>query len=364
MSYNSRNVSFTNSLFIPKLIGNNTREDAASFSDETLRQVFGVAAGVLVILSAVIIFALCRPKLINMKRRWRELRDDEDELIIDGRRIVLPSYEEATTSRELSFLDEPCSSSQSDNIPRPSTGKRQNNVSESRTESSLVSSSSGVTSTTNLDENLLNVEDSPNANSDGGVDSSAQSLILTAGTSLNASVLINSPPQDICHVDNGLASEVATARADEYGRRNSDDDAMLVLDSDCECNLDTIYPRNSASLVSSIKQRPTCIDSDYNLLNYPLRPVDYATGNFLEPQSFSVIISPSNIPARCDDDHKVQQDILEPVFRDNGAAVNCDEPCHSEDPCESVVDSTDHMHMKLSSPTTKQESENLGSTVV
>lgn len=237
---------------------------------------------------------------------------------------MLPSYEEATTSRDLCYLEEPCSSSQSDNIPRSSNSERQSNVSESHTESSLVSSSIANTSNTNLCEDIALVENSSHAISDEGVDSSAQSLILTAGISLDANVVINSPPQNICHIND---RDVDTCHGNEYGRRNSDDDDMLLLDSDSECNLDTIYP---ASLGSSVNQRPACIDSEHNLLKYHLRPVDYATNDFIEPQSFSVIIGPSNFTSTSEDDHGVQQDILEPVSRCNGGVQNCDESSHPE----------------------------------
>lgn len=238
---------------------------------------------------------------------------------------MLPSYEEATTSRDFYSMEEPSSSSQSDNIRRLGTADRQSNVSESRTESSVISSTIAVTSTAKLDDETP----SSQSNNGDGNHSSVQSLLLSAGTSLNASVMINSPPPDLCHV-NDLASDIDNAPAGAYGRKNSDDDAMLVLDSDPECNLDTIFPSNSASLGSSVNQRPTCTDSEHNLLNYPLRPVDYATDNFLEPHSFSVIINPSNIPAEGEDDQEIRQDILEPVSCDSEAVQNCAENCYTQ----------------------------------
>lgn len=56
---------------------NSTRPDTSVSNEDYLKPVIGTVVSVLMILIAVIIVAFCRPKLKNIKRRWRELREDE-----------------------------------------------------------------------------------------------------------------------------------------------------------------------------------------------------------------------------------------------------------------------------------------------
>jgi len=64
-------------------------------SSEMLNTLIGVAVGVLSLLLLVIILAFCKPKFKEIKRRWRDFREDDTRLVINGQEFHLPSYEEA-----------------------------------------------------------------------------------------------------------------------------------------------------------------------------------------------------------------------------------------------------------------------------
>uniref|UniRef100_H2Y871 Sushi domain-containing protein n=1 Tax=Ciona savignyi TaxID=51511 RepID=H2Y871_CIOSA len=74
------------------------RDDTGGYNDNMMHTVLGVAVGVLCLLLLVVVLAFCRPKIRSMKRRWRDIREDENGLIVNGQRVTLPSYEQATTS--------------------------------------------------------------------------------------------------------------------------------------------------------------------------------------------------------------------------------------------------------------------------
>jgi len=68
---------------------------SAEISGDMLRTLIGVAVGVLSLLLLVIILAFCKPRLKDIKRRWRDMREDETRLVINGQEVNLPTYDEA-----------------------------------------------------------------------------------------------------------------------------------------------------------------------------------------------------------------------------------------------------------------------------
>jgi len=66
-------------------------------SSSMVRVMSWVAGGVFSSLLLIIALAFCKPKLRNIKRRWRDFREDESRLIVNGQEVHLPSYDEANT---------------------------------------------------------------------------------------------------------------------------------------------------------------------------------------------------------------------------------------------------------------------------
>ncbi|XP_076816048.1 sushi domain-containing protein 4-like [Clavelina lepadiformis] len=95
---------------VPKCVLDETtlappRSGSTPLSDDMVKTVVGVSTGVLGLLLVVIVLAFCKPHLKDIKRRWRDLREDENELIINGQRVILPTYEEATASNGQNWCD-------------------------------------------------------------------------------------------------------------------------------------------------------------------------------------------------------------------------------------------------------------------
>nr|XP_039259720.1 uncharacterized protein LOC120336173 isoform X1 [Styela clava]XP_039259721.1 uncharacterized protein LOC120336173 isoform X2 [Styela clava] len=314
----------------PTCYSNMTRPEPSPLPDDMLKPVIGTAAGVLVILSAVILIAFCRPKIKDMKRRWRELREDEDELIIDGRRIILPSYEEAVTSHDsymqISEHEQSTSSAyyqpdipgpsyprdtRTDSVddtslilhPHPNTSRSHARDSSSSDEELLVPAST-ETLCENLEESREQVSDLNNRLS--------QSLVITAGTSADSFVLINQTPHNplsencdlITNFDN---THGVTSRKDYQTRDpllNSVPGENLFTnsarckqnsDSENEANFDSIHPQTIMIKQNRNQTRSNFNDGQHHLLSYPLVIKDENHDIHNQGESISITIDAQNL---------------------------------------------------------------------
>ena len=203
------------------------------------------------------------------------------------------------TSRDQCLTEEHDSPQPVDDIPGSSSATTQRTDLQTLTEINAPGRDSARSPSTSDDELLIpgNLSRLKNC----ATDSSAQSIILVAGTSVDSSVLLNPPPRghfdddsvhsdDACNISNPPGDFRTNLR-----NENFDDDELLVLDSCSDSGLETIFPKQ-LSEHNPPRNAQNGLNIDQNLLNYPLISVEESGVGFTDP--LTIHINPGSLLAQ------------------------------------------------------------------
>nr|XP_002124539.2 uncharacterized protein LOC100184498 isoform X1 [Ciona intestinalis]XP_009861048.1 uncharacterized protein LOC100184498 isoform X2 [Ciona intestinalis] len=126
--------------------------NVVSYNDEMVHTVLGVSAGVLCLLLIVITLAFCRPRLKNIKFRSHDMREDQNALLINGQRISLPTYAEATTCQQIV-----CGQQENIEILNSLSPPSMDNIESTQPEANNGSSEAASTAVYNTDNQIQNL---------------------------------------------------------------------------------------------------------------------------------------------------------------------------------------------------------------